>query len=123
MIAWGGFGNNTYYNTGGVYYNPLVTGLQNIITETPSAFSLSQNYPNPFNPVTKISFVIPKRAMVTLNVYDISGSLAAILINGETRSEGKYYINFNGEGLSSGIYFYRLSSGEYTETRKMILLK
>ncbi len=99
-----------------------VTGISNQGAE-PLKFGLAQNFPNPFNPSTMISFVIPQKAKVTLNVYDISGRLAARLINNETRTEGRYYHEFDGTGLASGMYFYKLSAGEYTETRKMILIK
>lgn len=99
-----------------------VSGISNQGAE-PLKFELAQNFPNPFNPSTMISFVIPKRAKVTLNVYDISGRLAASLINNETRTEGKYFIEFDGTGLASGMYFYRLSAGDFSDTRKMILVK
>ena len=93
-------------------------------------FSLSQNYPNPFNPVTKIKYNIPSVTLrqaqsdikVTLKVYDILGREVATLVN-EEKPAGEYEVEFNGIGLPSGIYFYQLKAGEYSETRKMILIK
>lgn len=90
-------------------------------------FSLSQNYPNPFNPITKIKFEIPGQArndiaLVTLKVYDILGREVAALVN-EEKPSGEYEVEFNGNALTSGIYFYQLKAGEYSETRKMVLMK
>jgi len=93
----------------------------------PSAFSMSQNFPNPFNPTTSIRFQIPEREFVTLKVYDILGREVEILVNQE-KPAGSYEVQFNshsveGRNLTSGIYFYKLSAGEYSETKKMILLR
>ena len=88
----------------------------------PSDYSLSQNYPNPFNPSTKFSYQIPKSGQVTLKVFNTLGKEVATLVNGE-RSAGRYIVDFNGQGLSSGIYFYTIQSGSFFETRKMMLLK
>ncbi len=85
-------------------------------------YKLEQNYPNPFNPSTQIDYQIPKSGFVTLKVYDILGREVATLVNHEKRA-GKYSIVFNNSNLSSGIYFYRLQAGSYTEVRKMMLLK
>lgn len=85
-------------------------------------FSLSQNYPNPFNPSTIISFQIANSTFVSLKVYDALGSEAAVLINGE-KSPGTYSVNFNASILSSGVYYYRLRAGSYTQTRKMVLMR
>ncbi len=88
----------------------------------PNNFSLSQNFPNPFNPVTKINFAIPISEHVTLKVYDMLGSEAATLLN-ERKSAGIYSVDFDGSKLTSGMYFYILSAGDFSETRKMMLLK
>jgi len=93
----------------------------------PTKFSLSQNYPNPFNPVTKIKFEIPGQArndntLVTLKVYDLLGREIATLIN-EEKPAGVYEVEFNGANLPSGVYFYRIQAGKYTETKKMLLMK
>ena len=88
----------------------------------PKLFSLLQNYPNPFNPATTISFNLPSKSFVSLNVFDILGREIAKIVSGEM-SAGSYSRNWNPQGLSSGIYFYRLQVGAFTETKKLILLK
>lgn len=88
----------------------------------PESFNISQNYPNPFNPVTTIRYSIPKNSQVTLKVYDILGSEVATLVN-EEKPIGSYKIEFDASIYSSGIYFYRLQSGRFVETKKMILIK
>ncbi len=92
-------------------------------------FSLEQNYPNPFNPTTKIRYTIPlvemvplKSSKVTLNVYDILGNEVATLVN-EEKLPGIYEVEFNVERLGSGVYFYILRAGNYTSTKKMVLIK
>jgi photosystem II stability/assembly factor-like uncharacterized protein len=93
------------------------------------SYQLFQNYPNPFNPSTKIKYTIPsvistgeRNLFVTLKVYDVLGNEVATLVN-EEKPAGAYEVVFNAENLPSGIYFYRLVSGKYTETKKMILLR
>lgn len=88
----------------------------------PSEYSLSQNYPNPFNPVTTINYSIPTSSDVKLIIYDLLGRKVQELVN-EFQSSGNYSIQFNGDNLSSGIYFYALKSGDFYQVRKMILLK
>ena len=85
-------------------------------------FHLSQNYPNPFNPTTTIQYSIPKESFVTIKVYDDLGREIATLLN-ERKAIGNYSVDFNSSNLSSGIYFYRLISGTYSATKKMILMK
>lgn len=85
-------------------------------------FSLSQNYPNPFNPITTIRYSIPKESFVTIKVYNVLGKKIATLVN-ERKSIGNYSVVFNSRNLSSGIYFYRIVSGTYSATKKMIILK
>ncbi len=92
------------------------------IENQPNEYKLSPNYPNPFNPTTRISFTIPKKGHVTLIVYSILGQKVATLVNG-IKQPGSYEVNFNGSKLSSGIYFYRLTTGQNVQTKKMILLK
>jgi hypothetical protein len=89
---------------------------------SPSEFILRQNYPNPFNPSTVISYRLPVIGFVTLKVYDILGRVVATLVN-EEKPAGEYEVEFNRANLPSGIYFYQLKAGEFTETKKMILLK
>jgi photosystem II stability/assembly factor-like uncharacterized protein len=91
-------------------------------SEMPNEFLLFQNYPNPFNPATTIAYQIPDRGFVTLKVYDILGREVATLVN-EEKPAGSYEVQFTANGLASGIYFYKLSANEYSETKKMILLK
>ncbi len=92
------------------------------ISEIALDYELQQNYPNPFNPSTTIEFNIPVKDMVTLEVYNSLGEKIAALVN-EQLLPGTYSYEFNGENLSSGVYFYKLQSGEYSKTRRMILIK
>ena len=102
---------------------------------SPEGFALSQNYPNPFNPSTKIKFTIQtlpvssplvkgrtKEGFVSLKVYDVLGNEIATLVN-ENKQAGTYEVEFNGAGLTTGIYYYRLESEGFVQTKKMILLK
>ena len=99
----------------------IVTGVDDKFL-TPLTFNLEQNYPNPFNPSTMIKFVIPKSSFVNLTVYDVLGRQVETLIN-EVKHPGDYEIEFDASELSSGIYFYRIQASDFTETKKMILLK
>jgi photosystem II stability/assembly factor-like uncharacterized protein len=85
-------------------------------------FNLFQNYPNPFNPITSIKYSIPKDGPVKLTIYNIIGSKVATIID-EYKQSGNYSVQFNGSRLASGIYFYRLESGGYSTSKKLILLK
>ena len=87
-----------------------------------SEFILKQNYPNPFNPRTTIKYQIPKISFVTIKVYDVLGKEISTLVN-EEKPAGNYEVEFTGDGLPSGIYFYQLRAGNYIETKKMVLLK
>jgi hypothetical protein len=100
----------------------VITGVENQGSPLPVNYILNQNYPNPFNPVTNIHFSIPKDGNVTLKVYDILGNEVASLYNGYLKA-GYYNTEFDGSKLSSGIYFYRLTAGSFSETKKMILSK
>jgi hypothetical protein len=83
---------------------------------------LRQNYPNPFNPSTTISYDLPANNFVTLKVYDILGKEVATLVNGfQTRK--RHEVTFNGAGLASGVYFYRLQTALFSEVKKMVLVK
>jgi len=84
---------------------------------------LHQNFPNPFNPETKIRFDLPKQESVTLKVYNAMGQLIAVLADNELTGAGVKEVNFNTNGLASGIYFYIIKAGDFTQTKKMILLK
>lgn len=98
------------------------TGIQNQ-TGTPVEFGLSQNFPNPFNPVTILNYGIPKRSNVTLDVFDVTGKLVSTLVNNLYQTEGYYNIEFDASNLPSGVYYYRIKAGEFTDTKKMILVK
>lgn len=98
------------------------TSVKVVDNTIPSEFSLKQNYPNPFNPSTKIEFLIAEESFVDVKVYDILGKEVATLVN-ETRSAGNYSVKFNANGLSSGIYFYQLTTDKFTATKKFTLLK
>ncbi|MBS1494288.1 MAG: T9SS type A sorting domain-containing protein [Bacteroidetes bacterium] len=89
---------------------------------TADKYFLSQNYPNPFNPETKIQFSIPKNGLVKIVVYDMLGREVKELVN-EFKQQGSYNVSFNGASLSSGIYFYKLITDDFVETKKMILVK
>lgn len=88
----------------------------------PTNYSLEQNYPNPFNPTTRISYTLPEASFVSLKVYDMLGREIATLVN-ETKSAGKYEVEFNGSELPSGIYLCVLNTDNYQSTRKMLLIK
>jgi hypothetical protein len=87
-----------------------------------SDYSLSQNYPNPFNPSTLIEYKIPKSNFIEIKVYDVLGKEIATLVDGY-KSKGIYKIQFNSIGLISGVYMYRLKAGDFTEVKKMILMR
>ncbi|HJY63660.1 MAG TPA: T9SS type A sorting domain-containing protein [Ignavibacteria bacterium] len=98
--------------------------IKPIAGEVPGSYSLEQNYPNPFNPVTSIRFSIPSSHMekVKLTVFDISGREVAVLVN-NTLAPGKYEVNFDAGNLGSGAYFYKLTAGLYSETKRMVVVK
>ena len=100
----------------------FVTDVKDNTPSLPTAYSLEQNFPNPFNPSTKINFSLPVEGFVTLDVYNSIGQKVTTLVN-ETKSAGTYAVDFDASDLTSGIYFYKISSGNFSETKKMILLK
>lgn len=100
-----------------------VTGIdEELVGLNPETFALFANYPNPFNPTTRIRYAISQTAFTSLKVYSILGEEVAALIS-EVKTPGIYEINFDGTDLASGTYFYKLQAGNYTETKKMILLR
>jgi hypothetical protein len=115
------------FDIGAYEYNTLTTVQEELL---PQEFILYQNYPNPFNPTTKIQFSIPnviasetkQSQIVILKVYDVLGNLVSTLVD-EYKPAGKYEVKYDASNLSSGIYFYKLQSGNFVETKKMILLK
>ena len=106
----------------GCYENSLIDGINGQIEQTPKNFTLFQNYPNPFNPDTKINYSAPNISFVTIKVYDVLGNEIATLINEEKKS-GNYQVEFKGSNLSSGVYFYRMQAGNFSNTKKLILIK
>jgi hypothetical protein len=105
-----------------VKYN-IVTGIGDLQEKIiPERYTLSQNYPNPFNPSTTISYSLPKPGNVSLKVYDILGKEILLLAN-EYKPAGNYSVQLNGSNLASGIYMYRLESGNYNAAKKLILMK
>ena len=114
--------------TGTIYLDNLRISYPDGVTsvddleELPGVFTLSQNYPNPFNPSTVINWQLAKGGKVSLKIYDLLGREIKTLVN-EYRAPGKYETFFNGDLLPSGVYFYRIVSGNYSDTKKMMLLK
>ena len=96
--------------------------MENENSEIPKTLALKQNYPNPFNPTTQITYELPQQSEVTLQVFDLTGRHVATLVN-EQVSAGVYTVNFDGSGLSSGVYVYRLHAGNTVLTRKLTLIK
>jgi hypothetical protein len=107
-----------------LYYDrySATTRITNNQSEVANDYSLSQNYPNPFNPVTKIDFSIPKSGMVTIKIYDILGKEVETLLSKEM-NPGNHSVDFDAAKLSSGTYFYKLESGSFSKTMKMVLIK
>jgi hypothetical protein len=99
-----------------------VIGIRKISSAVPEIYNLYQNYPNPFNPLTHIKIQIAKSGFVKLKVFDALGREIAVLVN-EIMKPGIYDVEFDGSGFSSGIYFYKLITNDYTQTKKMILIK
>ncbi len=109
-----------YYGPEGVWW--AVSSAHFADLETPSNYELSQNYPNPFNPATRINFSIPKSSHVRLTVYDALGNQVAVLVD-EQKSAGNYYTFWNAAANASGVYFYRLDAGSFSQVKKMLLVK
>jgi|GEM_PF-1082681 len=123
---WFGQGDVSQTTKSLFWFGANIVGVEEIETQ-PEAFSLSQNYPNPFNPSTTIKYSIPRdvrgeKQEVRLMVYDILGREVETLVNKQQQA-GNYEVNFNANNLSSGIYFYKLQSGSYTKSMKMLLIK
>jgi len=100
----------------------VVASVLQMSGETPEQFGLMQNYPNPFNPSTKIGFKLQASGFTSLRIFDLLGREVATLVNEELRP-GSYEAPWDASGFPSGIYFYTLTSGEFTETKKLVLVK
>lgn len=125
-----------FYQQGMVVYGYAVSSNGNVIklTDTlsvltgissnniPNSFSLEQNYPNPFNPSTLIKYSVAENVPVRLSVFDILGREVGVPVN-EYKTAGSYEVSFNGDNLSTGVYYYRLDAGNFTETKKMLMVK
>jgi hypothetical protein len=117
--------NYVYCGTSDIIYRRNVSELIPVLEQSeiiPEMYRLEQNYPNPFNPITNFKFSILNSGQVKLIVYDIMGREVKTLVN-ETLKPGRYEASFDGSMLNSGVYFYKLTSDRYTETRKMLLIK
>lgn len=118
QFAWIASDSGTVYST----YNGNTIGINSYNSEVPVLYNLFQNYPNPFNPTTKITFALPFKSFITLKVYDLLGREIETLVN-TSLNVGKYDVVFNASNLASGVYFYRIESERFSETKKMIVLK
>ena len=107
---------------GDLNWYPEAMGIKQISNGIPAKFILNQNYPKPFNPTTNIKYSITKSGLVTLKIYNVLGQEVATLVNQDQRP-GNYVVDFNASNLASGVYMYRLESGNYSLTKKMVLLK
>ncbi len=97
-------------------------GLHNLSSTVPQMYVLGQNYPNPFNPSTAFNFSVPKAGFVKISIYNILGEEVAVLVS-ENLKQGEYKYIFDAGNLPSGVYFYRLSSEDFIQTKKMVLIK
>ncbi|NWF51286.1 MAG: T9SS type A sorting domain-containing protein [Ignavibacteriaceae bacterium] len=125
--------NSSGYLFAGLDYNGLYKSVNPVVTSIVGElnqkieYELTQNYPNPFNPSTKIRYSIPsnvkgKTSNVILKVYDVLGNKVATLVD-EYKTAGSYEVDFDAAGLSSGVYFYKFTSGSYSLTKKMVLMR
>ena len=105
-----------------VSFTPLVTAVDDENGELPSEYNLAQNFSNPFNPATTIAYQLPQSGKVSLIVYDLLGAEVATLVN-SVQSAGIHNVTWNAANVASGIYFYRLRAGSFTQTRKLVVIK
>jgi len=102
--------------------NSATVGINQIGNQVPESFSLSQNYPNPFNPTTKIRYAIKDNSFVSIKIFDVLGREITTLVN-QKQVPGVYEVNFDADNFSSGVYFYKLETGNFSDVKKMILQK
>ena len=114
-------GNGSSEDFATIKYSQVI-GIKNVSSEIPNGYKLLQNYPNPFNPTTKIRFSLPKNSFANLVVFDALGRELETLVN-EQLNAGTYEADWSANKFSSGVYYYRLNTGDFTETKKMILIK
>jgi len=99
-----------------------VTEVVSGTVDTPDEYSLKQNYPNPFNPTTTIEYTLPHAGYASLKVYNVLGEELATLVDGE-QAAGTFSTEWDASVMPSGVFFYRLTAGEYIQTRKMVLMR
>jgi hypothetical protein len=115
-------GDGFFFDNFKVLNYTVTTGVSQIGTEVPERFSLKQNFPNPFNPSTKINYDLPKTGFVTMKIYDVTGKVVANLIS-QNQNAGRYSIDFIAGDFPSGTYFYKLEAGDFSEVKRMVLVK
>jgi len=126
-------GSGNVYVTGGsnvggfnnmctIKFAPGTIGISPYSNTLPDGYSLSQNYPNPFNPVTNIQFTVPMSGLVKLVIYNSQGKEVETIVNTEL-SPGTYNADWNASEYPSGVYFYKITAGSFTETKRMVLIK
>jgi hypothetical protein len=103
-------------------YTWIPVGVSGNNGSIPKDFALHQNFPNPFNPATFIRYDVPRQTLVRIDVFDASGRVVSTLVN-ETKSPGSYEVVFDASSHSSGVYFYKITAGDFASTMKMIVLK
>lgn len=118
----GTYSANMYGTICSGVWGPIMSSIDNKENEIPTNYFLFQNYPNPFNPSTVIQFSIPEEVFVSLHVYNTVGEKIAELVNKQL-SASTYSVNFDTSDLPNGVYFYKIQAGDFTQTKKMILLK
>ncbi len=109
-------------SNGGISKYTYPIGIKPISSEVPNLYMLYQNYPNPFNPSTKIRFGIPKTSFTEIKIYDNLGREIYTLVS-QVITTGKYEVEWNAENYPSGVYYYKVTSGNYTDSKKMVLVK
>ncbi len=112
--------DGTAHFSDGVYVNVVTSVLPE--QALPSECALGQNFPNPFNPTTTILYAVPRHSNVKLTVYTMLGQQVAILVDGEMEA-GYHQVQFDASGLASGVYYYRMQTGDFVQSKRLILLK
>ena len=115
-------GSNLSYRPNITLFFTTATGINNQTLGIPVKYDLKQNYPNPFNPVTKINYELPKDGYISLKIYDVLGREVRTLVN-EVKTAGYYSVDFDASTLSSGVYFYKMESGAFSDIKRMVLIK
>lgn len=122
FIYLGSNGHGVFRSVESTAVPELVSGVKDISVTWPRLYSLKQNYPNPFNPSTRFEFSIPREEFVTLKIYNLLGEEVAIVV-AEKRVAGRYKVNWDAAGFSSGLFFYRFQAGDYVQVKKLTLMR